>query len=88
MLLIGTSLVEPAFVIHGTRQIHGSRMPPSYIQPLPPRSGRLLVGIPSLVDRPPLSDVNTTIVFSVSPSSSSLSSTAPTASSIASTIAA
>ena len=58
----------PGVVTPGQRTIIGSRIPPSYIHPLPPRSGRLLVGCPSDVDSPPLSDMKNTTVFCSSPS--------------------
>ena len=51
----------------GQRMIVATRMPPSYSQPLPARSGTFDVGRPSAVDRPPLSDVNSTIVFFAEP---------------------
>ena len=42
----------PGRVTPGHLMMYGSRIPPSYSQPLPPRSGRLEVGEPSEVDEP------------------------------------
>src|SRR3954469_21524715 len=85
---MGVSHVLPAFVTPGQRMMLATRIPPSYIQPLPPRNGKFDVEYPSAVDNPPLSDVNNTIVLSARPSASNLSRTMPTASSVSSIIAA
>jgi hypothetical protein len=85
-LLTGAVTTLPGRATPGQRTISGTRIPPSYIQPLPARSGRLEVGEPSLVERPPLSLVKTTSVSSRRPRSSSACSTRPTARSIASII--
>ncbi len=52
----------------GQRTMHGTRMPPSHVVPLAPRSGALL---PPSTPRDPLSLVKITIVSSSSPSASS-----------------
>jgi len=72
----------------GQRTIRGSRVPPSYIQPLPSASGALQVGLPSEGASPPLSEVKTTTVSSAMPSSSSAARTRPMPSSMLCTIAA
>ena len=66
----------------------GTRTPPSYSQPFPDRSGRLLVGPVSrrVVQRPPLSEKKKTTVLSVKLSSSNLPSRRPTLSSTAAII--
>ena len=66
----------------GQRIIVGTRMPPSYKLCFMPRSGKFDVTEPF----PPLSEVQTTIVFSLSFSWSSLRSSRPTFSSMCSTI--
>ena len=66
----------------------GSRVPPSYIQPLPSDKGALQVGEPSEVARPPLSEVKMMTVFRACPAASSACSSRPMFSSTLSTIAA
>ena len=58
------SLVRPGATWPGQRTMHGTRMPPSHVDPLAPRSGALL---PPSTPREPLSLVNTTIVDSSRP---------------------
>ena len=81
-VVTGTSLVVPGRTTPGQRTINGTRMPPSYTNPFPARSGRFDVGAPSAVDRPPLSLVNTTSVFSCWPAFATAASTVATVSSI------
>ena len=75
--MTGSLETVPAFTTPGQRMIRGTRIPPSYGKPLPERSGALCVG-PS---RPPLSEVNTTIVLPALSVASSAAMTLPTASS-------
>ena len=91
VLVTGTSQTRPAATLPGMLTISGTRMPPSYSCPFAPRSGAFdVAGVsgPSLTDRPPLSEVKTTSVFSRSPRSSSLRTTRPTLSSTLCSIAA
>src|SRR5210317_1506921 len=78
-----TGILHVAAGTLGDRMIRGTRMPPSYSDPLPDRSGALLVtGLPGCFlhdpTNPPLSEKNTTIVRSAIPFSSSLANTRPT----------
>ena len=75
--MIGTRQKLSGRVTPGHLTIIGSRVPPSYIQPLPSASGSLQVGLPSAVARPPLSEVNTTTVSSATPASSRAFSSRP-----------
>ena len=70
VLNTGSRQTSPAFVMPGIRTISGTRIPPSYSQPFPDRSGKLHVG-PSFrsVQRPPLSEVKMIVVESSSPCS-------------------
>ena len=80
--------VVAGWVTPGHLTMSGSRMPPSYSHPLPPRSGTFEVGDPSAVERPPLSDMKMTAVRSAMPNSSSFFVIRPTLSSMLCTIAA
>ena len=82
--MTGTSQVLPGSTTPGQRTMTGTRMPPSYGQPLPARSGALCVGPSS----PPLSDVKMTNVLSATPASSSAATIFPVESSTLCTIAA
>lgn len=55
----------------------GIRIPPSWFQPWPARSGKLLVGHEADMQDPPLSEVKTMIVSFVIPSSSKELTTLP-----------
>ena len=63
----------------------GTRTPPSQVLPLPARSGFALPPSAPFTSQGPLSEVNTTSVFSASFSSRSVSSTRPTLQSTSST---
>ena len=78
----------PGLTTPGHLMRNGSRIPPSYSQPFPPRSGRLDVGEPSDVESPPLSAMKQTTVLSSRPKSFSFANTRPTLTSIVSTMAA
>src|SRR3989442_496284 len=54
--MTGVEQTLPGLVAPGHFTSIGSRMPPSYSQPLPARNGTFQVGIPSAVDKPPLSE--------------------------------
>ena len=82
MLISGVELRLPDAMRPGQRMIVGTRMPPSYRLCFMPRSGRFDVTEPL----PPLSDVQTTIVLSLSFNSSSRRSRRPTFSSMCSTM--
>ena len=73
-LVTTVSQVVPGLTTPGHRTIIGSRMPPSYIFPLPALSGAFDVTFKT----PPLSDMKKTIVWSARPSLSSVSHTRPT----------
>src|SRR5204863_9237133 len=89
-LMLGVSTTA-GLLFPAQRMIVGSRRPPSYTYPLPPRYGVLCVEGPpanSSTDRPPLSDVKITSDFSSSPKSLIFFRISPTQSSIVSIIAA
>ena len=65
--ITGVLISFPAGTVPFQERIIGTRIPPSYSQPFPARSGKLVVGLPSAVERPPLSEKNTMMVFSANP---------------------
>ena len=82
MSIVETTASEtvPARVTPGQRMTAGTRIPPSWMLPLPALSGALLVGVvPSTVSYmlPPLSDQNTMTVLSARSCCSRWSSTRP-----------
>ena len=77
--------LRPAASTPFQRTTPGTRMPPSNVPPLPPRSGSLLAPARML---PPLSLTQTTSVSSAMSSASSAARISPTPSSMALTIAA
>jgi len=79
-MLVTASVSVPAGILPGHQAMVGSRIPPSSVLPLKPRSGALTPrGVP------PLSEVKITRVFSLNPSARTVSSTCPTLQSTSST---
>src|SRR6476620_334595 len=70
--------VVPAGIFPGHHITHGSRIPPSYVVPFPPRNGRAEPPAPPRASHGPLSDVKITSVFLSSFNSCSVSTTWPT----------